>query len=182
MKRKNKSKRKPQTQPEGGRVFSSMSTAAAGMAIPLPLLKRLKAAGSPGFELNGRCREAQILQFAAEHAELLDADHVPESYDPLKRMQIEKLRFDLDVKRGQYELVAVTKEVWARAMECVQRCLETYVEKPKFNQAIRHLKRELEALYNQPAKTKVESTHETKLQNQNSLVLSTPGRRRRWPH
>jgi hypothetical protein len=158
MKRKSKVRKKKVALPKGKRIFSAMSVAAVDMGMPAPLLKRLKAAGSPGFDLNGRCHEAQILKFAAARPELLDADHVPESYDPLKQMQIEKLQFELDVKRGRYELVSVTHAIWERAMECVQRCLETYVEKPMFNKAVDDLKRQLKALDDQPQGAKTEGT------------------------
>lgn len=132
--------KKSKSQPEGKRVFSSMSATAAGMQIPLPLLRRLKAAGSPGFELNGRCRESEILKFAAEHAELLDPDHIPESYDPLKRMQIEKLKFDLEVKRGKYVLFDDLKMKWAKGMEIVMAAMQELMTTADYNAAIKKIK------------------------------------------
>jgi hypothetical protein len=126
--------------PEGKRVFSSMSAAATGMQIPLPLLRRLKAAGSPGFELNGRCREAEILKFTAEHAELLGPDHIAESYDPLKRMQIEKLKFDLAVRREKYVEVDKVKTMFATMAQISQDAMKQFMTTADFNACIRLIK------------------------------------------
>lgn len=143
MKHKTK---KSHSLPEGKRVFSSMSATATGMQIPLPLLRRLKAAGSPGFELNGRCRESEILQFAASHPELLSTDGLPAGYDPLKTAQLEKLRFDLEIKKGKYELVDVTKRAWAQAMEAVMSVMQKLMTREDYNCAIRQIKVEIKAL------------------------------------
>ena len=112
--KKNKGKKIPQT---GARVFPTMASAAGGMSIPFPILKRLKAAGCTGFLLGGRIDEARVLKFAEDHPDLLADDGLPAGYDHLKKAMLEKLRFDLEIKRGKHEEIHKVRQSWAAAMK-----------------------------------------------------------------
>lgn len=116
------------------------------MSIPLPLLKRLKLANCPGFDRSGRVNAEVVTRFTEDNPELLSTVGLPAGYDPLKSAQIEKIIFDLEVKKGKYIELDAAKKGWSRGMEIIQNVLETFLDKTVFNKAVREMKRRLEAM------------------------------------
>jgi hypothetical protein len=125
------------------KIYPSMGAASAGMSIPLPLLKRLKSANCPGFDRSGRVNEEVVSRFIEDNPELLSTDGLPAGYDPLKATQIEKILFDLEIKKGLYVLKETVKADWAEGMEIIQKVMQAYIPKQDYNKAIREMKRDL---------------------------------------
>ena len=147
MKKRAQKKIKARKVPQvGARKFPTMASAAGAMSIPFPILKRLKAAGCPGFLPSNRVDEALVLAFAEDHPDLLADDGLAAGYDPLKKAQLEKVWFDLEVKKGRYEEIAKVKDSWAKGMEVVMKVMSKLMTREDYNAAIRQIKAEIRAL------------------------------------
>jgi hypothetical protein len=128
------------------KIYPSMSAASAGMSIPLPLLKRLKAANCPGFDRSGRVDETVVASFIEENPELLSTAGLPAGYDPLKSAQIEKIIFDLEVKKGKFVPFEEVKEGLAQVVQISQGVMRDFLEKSVQNKAFSEYKKRLKEM------------------------------------
>lgn len=105
-------RRKPKTHtkhPAKGRVFESLTNAAAAMAVPLDVLKLAKKNGCPAFKAGNRIHEAELLKWIEANKALIDAVGSLSLKDKKLVEDIAKVQkanrdadFDFEVKRGRY--------------------------------------------------------------------------------
>jgi len=144
---------KPKNKTKVREIAQNQGQAAKLFGVSIAVQRAAKLAGCDAFR-GARVHRTPLLKWIAAHKQIAaDADAAAKdkgSEAELRRerlaVQIERLRFDLEVAQGKYTLTTVYQEVWAQDCAIIQEEAKTLMERDKFRVFIDRIKARIQSV------------------------------------